>query len=117
MLRLNKKELCALSSPSIPLTTVDPRSTSQTREASGSAGALRKYRVRLLASTLALMLPLAAGATTMAAHPRLILDANTLTTLRQSAANNSAQWQTLKATCDSFIGATLQYPTGTAYPN
>jgi hypothetical protein len=117
MLRLNKKELCALSPPSIPLTTVDPRSTSQTREASGSAGALRKCRVRLLASTLALMLPLAAGATTMAAHPRLILDANTLATLRQSAANNSAQWQTLKATCDSFIGGTVQYPTGTAYPN
>ncbi|MBB6189786.1 hypothetical protein, partial [Rhodanobacter sp. MP7CTX1] len=98
MLRLNKIELRALSSPSTPLTTVDTRSTSHPREASGSAGALRKCRVRLLASTLALMLPLAAGAVTMAPHPRLILDTNTLTTLRQSAANNSAQWQTLKAT-------------------
>ncbi|MBB6189723.1 hypothetical protein HDE77_004110, partial [Rhodanobacter sp. MP7CTX1] len=38
------------------------------------------------------------AAVQLAAHPRLILDTNTLTTLRQSAANNSAQWQTLKAT-------------------
>jgi len=67
-------------------------------------------------------IPIAVAATSsaavqLAAHPRLILDANTLTTLRQSAANNSAQWQTLKATCDSFIGGTVQYPTGTAYPD
>ncbi|MFZ0869464.1 MAG: hypothetical protein WAM90_01935, partial [Rhodanobacter sp.] len=57
------------------------------------------------------------AAVQLAAHPRLILDANTLTTLRQSATNNSAQWQTLKATCDSFIGGTVQYPTGSTYPN
>ncbi|HEY8681829.1 MAG TPA: hypothetical protein VIM06_01540, partial [Rhodanobacter sp.] len=63
------------------------------------------------------MLPLAAGAVTLAPHPRLILDGNTLTALRQRAASNSAQWQTLKATCDSYIGGTVQYPTGTAYPN
>ena len=53
----------------------------------------------------------------LAAHPRLLLDANTLTALRQRAASNSVQWQTLKATCDSFIGGTVQYPTGSTYPN
>lgn len=53
----------------------------------------------------------------LSAHPRLILDASTLTTLRQRAASNTAQWQTLKATCDSFIGGTVEYPTGETYPD
>jgi hypothetical protein len=53
----------------------------------------------------------------LAAHPRLILDPATLTTLAQRAAANTAQWQSLKATCDSYIGGTVEYPTGNAYPN
>jgi hypothetical protein len=58
-----------------------------------------------------------AATTSWAAHPRLILDAATLTTLRARSLANTAQWQSLKATCDSFIGGTVQYPTGTAYPD
>lgn len=53
----------------------------------------------------------------MAAHPRLILDNATLTVLRQRAANNTPQWKALKAKCDSYIGGTVQFPSGNAYPN
>lgn len=56
-------------------------------------------------------------AVTLATHPRLILDPATLTTLTQRAAANTAQWQSLKAKCDSYIGGTVEYPTGNAYPN
>ncbi len=51
------------------------------------------------------------------AHPRLILDASTLATLRARAAANTPQWQALKAACDSLIGGTVNYPTQNAYPN
>ncbi|MDE2342040.1 MAG: hypothetical protein KGL63_01385 [Betaproteobacteria bacterium] len=51
------------------------------------------------------------------AHPRLILDTATLTTLRARAAANTPQWQALKAACDSLIGGTVNYPTQNAYPN
>jgi len=54
---------------------------------------------------------------TLAAHPRLILDANTLTTLRQGASANTPQWQALLATCNSYIGGTVNYPTGATYPD
>ena len=60
------------------------------------------------ASALALILP---------AHPRLILDSATLATLSQRAGANTAQWKVLKSSCDSFLGGTVQYPTGTAYPD
>jgi hypothetical protein len=53
----------------------------------------------------------------LAAHPRLILDSATLTTLRQRALSNTAQWQVLKASCDSLIGGTVNYPTGAPYPD
>lgn len=52
-----------------------------------------------------------------AAHPRLILDAATLAVLRQRAAANTAQWVALKAECDSYIGGTVNYPTGDTYPD
>lgn len=58
-----------------------------------------------------------AATPSLAAHPRLILDSTTLSTLRARAAANSAQWQSLKTTCDSFIGGTVEYPTGTLYPD
>jgi hypothetical protein len=66
-----------------------------------------------------LTLPLAASAAapTLAAHPRLILDPATLTALRARAAANVAQWQSLKSTCDSYVGGTVEYPTGSTYPN
>ncbi len=43
-------------------------------------------------------------------HPRLMLDAATLTTLRSRAAANTPQWQRLKQYCDSFIGGTVNAP-------
>lgn len=63
------------------------------------------------------VVPVAPQAVTLAAHPRLILDPATLTTLRQRAAANSPQWVALKATCDSYIGGSVEYPTGNQYPN
>jgi len=51
------------------------------------------------------------------AHPRLILDAATLTALRQRAASNTAQWKALKATCDSYVGGSVSFPGGNAYPD
>ena len=56
-------------------------------------------------------------AVTLAGHPRLILNPATLTTLRQRAGSNTSEWKLLKATCDSYIGGTVEYPTGTAYPD
>jgi hypothetical protein len=61
--------------------------------------------------------PVTPQAVTLAAHPRLILDSSTLSTLRQRAAANSPQWKALKATCDSYIGGTVEYPTGDQYPD
>src|SRR6185312_15269369 len=40
-----------------------------------------------------------------------------LTALRQRAAANTPQWTALKATCDSYIGGTVAYPTGNQYPD
>jgi len=56
-------------------------------------------------------------AVTLAPHPRLLLDASTLAMLRQRAASKTSEWKLLKATCDSYIGGTVAYPTGTAYPD
>ncbi|MDE2085450.1 MAG: hypothetical protein KGI64_11380 [Xanthomonadaceae bacterium] len=50
-------------------------------------------------------------------HPRLILDAATLGTLRARAQANTSQWQALKSYCDSFIGGVVNYPDGPAYPS
>ncbi len=50
-----------------------------------------------------------------AAHPRLILDTATLTTLRKNAAANTSEWKLLKAVCDSYIGGNVNYPTEAAY--
>lgn len=56
-------------------------------------------------------------AVTLAAHPRLILDPATLATLRQRASANTAAWQLLKGTCDSYIGGSVGYPTDNTYPD
>jgi hypothetical protein len=50
------------------------------------------------------------GKTTTLAHPRIILDAPTLATLRARAQANTAQWQAVKAVCDSFNGGTVFFP-------
>lgn len=51
-----------------------------------------------------------ARAQSTGAHPRLILDAPTLSALRSRAAANTPQWQQLKNYCDSFIGGTVNTP-------
>jgi hypothetical protein len=61
--------------------------------------------------------PLLALAQSSVPHPRLILDAATLTTLRARANANTPEWQTLKTYCDSFIGGTVQLPDGNGYPD
>jgi hypothetical protein len=50
-------------------------------------------------------------------HPRIILDSNTLATLRARAAANTAQWKSLKSVCDSMVGGTVEFPDGNAYPD
>jgi len=61
--------------------------------------------------------PVVPQAVALAAHPRLMLDPATLTTLRQRASANTPEWAALKATCDSYIGGTVEYPTGNQYPD
>jgi len=51
-----------------------------------------------------------APAQVTAPHPRLMLDAATLTTLRARAAANTAEWQQLKTYCDAYIGGTVNLP-------
>ncbi|MBZ5602288.1 MAG: hypothetical protein LAO79_08280 [Acidobacteriia bacterium] len=55
--------------------------------------------------------------TTSGAHPRIILDAPTLATLRSRAAANTQEWTTLKSYCDSFIGGSVLFPGGNGYPD
>ncbi|HTS31427.1 MAG TPA: Ig-like domain-containing protein, partial [Bryobacteraceae bacterium] len=50
-------------------------------------------------------------------HPRMILDSNTLATLRTRAAANTPQWAALKGVCDSMVGGTVEFPDGNAYPD
>ncbi len=55
---------------------------------------------------------------TTTAHPRIILDAPTLATLRGRAQANTAQWTALKAVCDSYTtGGTVNFPGQNGYPN
>lgn len=61
--------------------------------------------------------PLASVPVVQSGHPRLILNAATLATLRARAAANTPEWLALKQVCDSFIGGTVNYPTGDAYMN
>ncbi|MGP1665019.1 MAG: hypothetical protein ACTS5I_03700, partial [Rhodanobacter sp.] len=60
---------------------------------------------------------LAAAPAVTSAHPRLILDAETLVALRQRVAANTPEWKLLKARCDSYIGGTVNYPSEKPYPN
>ncbi|HEX8777932.1 MAG TPA: hypothetical protein VF738_07405, partial [Rhodanobacter sp.] len=85
--------------PSHVLALVDTRTTTH------GAPAPAAFAVRALATV------------TLAPHPRLILDATTLAALRQRATSSNPQWTALKAKCDSYIGGTVEYPSGNAYPN
>jgi hypothetical protein len=76
---------------------------------------------RVLDASAMVALPVRAAAVTApaitAAHPRLILDSATLGAMRTHAAANTAEWQLLKGTCDSYIGGTVNYPADSGYPN
>ncbi|MBZ5595204.1 MAG: hypothetical protein LAP39_23415 [Acidobacteriia bacterium] len=55
---------------------------------------------------------------TSGAHPRIILDAPTLATLRARAHAGTQEWGALKSVCDSFIGGgTVNFPGDNGYPN
>jgi len=50
-------------------------------------------------------------------HPRLWLDAGTLTKLRAKVSGQSADWLALKQQCDRYLGSTVYDPTGPTYPD
>jgi len=54
---------------------------------------------------------------TAGAHPRIILDVPTLAALRSRMQANTAEWKTLKATCDSYVGGTVEFINGNDYPD
>ncbi|HEU4669266.1 MAG TPA: hypothetical protein VFR91_01040 [Dyella sp.] len=83
----------------------------------GAAGSSPDTRGGIVTASVGGATPAATAPTITATHPRMILDAATLATLRSRAAANTAEWQALKATCDSYIGGTVEYPTGNAYPD
>lgn len=45
-----------------------------------------------------------------AAHPQLLLDSAQLSFMRQKVANNTTDWQELKAQCDSYSAQGIRYP-------
>jgi hypothetical protein len=58
------------------------------------------------------------GKTTTIDHPRIILDAPTLTTLRARAQAGTAEWTAIKADCDSYIGGgSVLFPGQNGYPD
>ena len=91
--------------PSHVLALVDARKATSPMRASASTPTPAVFGVRALATV------------TLAAHPRLLLDGTTLAALRGRATASNPQWTALKAKCDSYIGGTVEYPTGNAYPD
>ena len=53
----------------------------------------------------------------VAPHPRIWLAAAALARLESAAASNSAAWTTLKGQCDFYLGGTVEFPDGNAYPD
>lgn len=62
-------------------------------------------------------IPLDAAPAIQAAHPRMLLDAATLARMRADVAAGTPAWNALKATCDAYVGGTVNYPTQNQYPN
>jgi hypothetical protein len=54
-------------------------------------------------------------ASTPGSHPRIILDTPTLATLRSRMQAHTAEWTTLKSTCDSYIGGKAEFIDGSDY--
>lgn len=98
-------------------TTIKPSSINTVPTTSPSTSAAQGTPTATSFSVAPLSFAVSPLAVTLAAHPRLILDASTLAALRQRATANTAEWKQLKASCDSFIGGIVEYPTGNAYPD
>jgi hypothetical protein len=92
---------------SVPEDSSAQEETSQTGSVLG-AQALSALPIRLAAVS---------APTVATTHPYLLLDATTLAALRQRATANTAEWTQLKAACDTYIGGTVNYPTGAPYPD
>jgi hypothetical protein len=69
-----------------------------------------RHFLRLALALIVVCAACAVRAQVTTPHPRLMLDAPTLTLLRARAAANTPQWQQLKSYCDSFIGGTVNPP-------
>lgn len=48
-------------------------------------------------------------------HPRILLDGNALSTLREKARTNDVSWTKLKAQCDGYVNDQVEYPDGKDY--
>jgi len=115
--------------PVAAIPSVEPVSSMRPTTSTGTAGAVTTAPIESVAgSSGSLGVPTAAAVAVRpfaaaaapaitSPHPRLILDADMLAALRQRVASNTHEWQLLKATCDSYIGGTVNYPTGAPYPN
>jgi hypothetical protein len=91
--------------------------TAQPAAHPGMLGSGDEISPSAVSSTPITLAAASSAAVQLAAHPRLILDANTLASLRQNVTANTPEWQALKAVCDSYMGGTVNYPTQAPYPD
>jgi hypothetical protein len=64
-----------------------------------------------------LSVPAASAQAATVAHPRLLLDSGTLTTLRQRATAGDSEWVALRNQCDTYLTGTVEWPDGNDYPD
>src|SRR4051812_24800821 len=76
---------------------------------------VRRLTVACLAGTIALAI--ATSASAAVAHPRIFLDPGTLSRLEARAKAGTPQWVALHRRCDEFLGGTVEWPDGNAYPD
>jgi len=99
--------------------TSSPYSISYNTTALGNGSHAFSARARDAAgnTTTAAAVTVTVSNAAVSGHPRIWLDAATLTSLRQKAQAGSPQWTALRNTCNSYIPGTVQYPDGNDYPN
>jgi hypothetical protein len=76
---------------------------------------VRTIAIACLAGSAALAI--AASASAAAPHPRIFLDSGTLTRLHARAHAGTSDWVALHNRCDEFLGGTVEWPDGNAYPD
>jgi hypothetical protein len=52
----------------------------------------------------------------LTAHPRVLLDTTTLSSLRQRARGNDPAWVALRQTCDGYLLGHVEWPDGNHDP-